>query len=189
LGLKGNQGAMHDAAIEHFERVDESLLVKFTEVDKDHGRIETREYSADKAMLVPGMEHWLGVNSIIKVVSTREINGKITVENRFYISSLKHIELQKIAGSIRNHWGIENSLHYVLDVTFNQDKCRIRKEHGPENVSIIRKIVLNLVKLAPRPDDSRKIRLTIKRKRLMATWNRSYLETILRGANPEMTRN
>jgi predicted transposase YbfD/YdcC len=93
-------------------------------------------------------------------------------ETSYYISSIEN-DAQKIARAIRAHWHIENSLHWVLDVTFNEDKCRVRKDHAPENVATLRHIVLNLLK------QEKSFKGSIQTKRLKAAWENSYMLKIL----------
>ena len=121
-----------------------------------------------------------GLQSIIKVTSSREIKGQITTEERYYLSSLPSSSSNTIANAIRSHWGIENSVHYVLDVTFGQDRSRIRKENAPENVAVLRHMALNLLKAAPNAGKSNPSN-NLKRKK--ASMDREYLKKIILGLN------
>ncbi|MEN8236408.1 MAG: ISAs1 family transposase, partial [Pseudomonadota bacterium] len=116
--------------------------------DKGHGRIETREciVSDNIDWLREAHPLWHTINSIIRINSTRDVlNGKTTKETRYYISSLKKTKPEKFLKSIREHWAIENSLHWVLDMSFNEDYSRIRKENAPHVMAIMRHIALNML--------------------------------------------
>ncbi len=143
-------------------------------IDKDHGRIEIREcYTTCDIDWLESRNEWKGLKSIVMIKSTRIVNDETSTERRFYITSLES-NAEIIMKSIRAHWGIENSLHWVLDITFREDECRIRKDHAPENFNILRHISLNLLK----QDTSRKI--GIKAKRKTAGWDENYLIKILK---------
>jgi Transposase DDE domain len=116
---------------------------------------------------------WLGLKRVGLVESQRRLPGKpTTLEQRYYLVSLDG-DVQRFAQSVRSHWGIETQLHWVLDVAFNEDASRIRKDHAPENLALIRHVALNLL----RQDTSTKV--GIKAKRLKAGWNNDYLARIL----------
>lgn len=100
------------------------------------------------------------------------MDGKTSIETSYYISSLDR-DAQKIARAIRGHWHIENSLHWILDMTFDEDRCRIRKDNAPENMATLRHIVLNMIK------QERSFNGSIQRKRLKAAWENDYLLKIL----------
>ena len=103
------------------------------------------------------------------VKTTRIEDGKMgETEHRHYISS-RSLTVTELAEAVRGHWGVENGLHWHLDVTFGEDARTVKKDHGPENVSLINKIVLALLKLAPPPKSNRKI--SLRRRRLMAAWD------------------
>jgi predicted transposase YbfD/YdcC len=136
-------------------------------VEKGHGRIETRKvYSIGELDKVEGLglENWPGLESLTMVASVREINGSSTSERRYYISSLT-ANAKVIGDSVRSHWGIENSLHWVMDVTFHEDYARNRKEHSAANMAAMRHFALNLIKQEKNTKDR------IKGKRKRAGWN------------------
>jgi len=143
-------------------------------VDKDHGRLEVRDYyiSEELDWLKPALGDWTGIKSIGMVVSRRRVKGKESMQKRDYLSSLP-ADAQQFARAVRSHWGIENSLHWVLDVEFREDSSRLRAEASPENMSILRKIALNLV----RRDLSSKLSLHLRRRK--AGLNNDYLEKLL----------
>ena len=173
IGLKGNQGYLH---AEVFNFFDQAFDVGALEagcgyaktIEKDHGRIEEREIwvTSDLEWLKCTQE-WDGLKSLICVKSTRHEKGKTTTETRYYISSL--LETAERTGEvIRLHWGIENKLHWYLDVTFNEDKSKIRAGNGAENFSLLKRCVLNLVKADKTEEGS------ISIKRHVAGWNPDY---------------
>lgn len=147
-------------------------------VDGDHGRIETRRVWTTSQIDWLGAEQsrWPGLRSVAVVESIREVPPKeATSERRYYISTLDGSDARRMAAVIRGHWGIENKLHYVLDVSFAEDQCRVRKGHAAENFSRIRRIALNLL----RRETNKK--RGIKGKRLIAAWDHDYLLKILSG--------
>lgn len=179
LALKGNQGALHDQVKDHFEleQKNEFKGVKHdyhSEYDKGHGRIEHREcWTTNQIDWIEGTKDWAGLSSIAMVKSKRIIGDKETTETRYYISSLTS-NAQLIARSVRAHWSIENTLHWTLDVTLNEDASRIRARNAPENMAIIRRIGLNLLQKA-KPKD-----MSIKGLRKGAGWSKRILEDVLR---------
>ena len=154
IALKGNQGTLLDD-VEVF--VDEQKAKDFTDttvsrhetVDDDHGRIETRTRTVihDVAWLQE-RHNWPGLKSVVMIESEREIDGKITVETRLYITSLVLLA-QAVAPMIRSHWAIENSLHWVMDMVFRDDECRVRTENAPTNFTTIKHMAHNLTRRAP----------------------------------------
>lgn len=173
LALKGNHGDLHDEIRTYFEKVHREELAIFRDVDKGHGRIETRScaVSMDIKWLT---DHalWKDLCCILEIESNRIQEGRVSLEKRYYLSS-KEGDPKIIAHAIRSHWSIENSLHWVLDVTFNEDKRRIRKGNGPENMAIVRHTALNLL----RNNGDEKTSLVRKRRR--ALYRESYLANTL----------
>jgi predicted transposase YbfD/YdcC len=173
LGLKGNQGTLHAEAVNFFDQariVDahEASCSYTKTVEKDHGRIEEREiWTTSELDWLDNVSAWKGLKSLICVQATRQEKGKITVERRYYISSLKSTA-ERMGQIIRLHWNIENKLHWHLDVSFNEDKSRIRAGNGAENFSLLKRCVLNLVKA----DTTEKASITLKRR--MAGWDPIY---------------
>lgn len=141
--------------------------------DGEHGRIETRRYWA---MPVPdwidSKHQWAGLRSIAVVEAERTVDGKTSVHRRYYITTLAP-DAKRIGHAIRNHWGIENRLHWVLDMSFREDESRIRTSHAPQNIAALRHIALNLIRSEKRQQRS------VKRKQLLAGWRNDYLEQIL----------
>lgn len=177
LALKGNQGKLHEQVIDFFEIAEQhkydALNAKpYETCEKDHGRIESRRVVALTSDYLEQVDAWAGIKSIIMVESIREIGEKRTSERRFYISSLEP-DSKRIGNAIRIHWGIENQLHWCLDVTFKEDSSRMRNEHAAENFNVVRKVTMNLL----RKDVSRKG--SIPKKRLYASLHEQYLANVL----------
>lgn len=171
LALKGNQGSLQDD-VRLFLDDPETRRDSATETDKGHGRIETRtaSISTDIAWLRDN-HHWPGLAAVGKVVARREIDGRVTTETRAYLLS-KAFEAARFNTIVRSHWRIENQLHWVLDVVFDEDQARNRKDNGPQNLALLRKLALNLAKLEPSKGS---MRGKLKR----AGWDNSFLASIL----------
>jgi predicted transposase YbfD/YdcC len=177
LGLKGNQGTLRDdvellfteQAASGFKDI---AVSKASSTDGDHGRIESREVfaTADIAWLKERHD-WKGLRSIVMVIARRQTAKGEELERRFYISSLP-ADATRLAAAIRAHWGVENSLHWVLDVQFRDDDCRIRKKNAPANFSAVKRATLNALRKAPGKH-------SLKSKRLIAGWDEDYLAKIL----------
>lgn len=153
---------------------DSKLIHDFTEHQvKAHGRIEIRKcYMITALEYIPDTANWPGLKSLVCIESQRTVNGKTTCENRYYLSSLledAEIMLEKII----KHWSIENNLHWRLDVTFLEDKCRTKFKNCPENLTIARKIALAIL-------DADKTRLGGRNKRLKAAWSDNYLIDLIK---------
>lgn len=143
-------------------------------IEKDHGRIETRtcEVLCNLEEL-EGKENWPGLKAIIKITAQRQVEQTTHMEERYYLSS-KHASAEYFNQAIRSHWGIENSLNWVLDVQFDEDKSRKRKDNAAENMAIVRRIALN--KLVANPFK----RQGIQNRRRIASWNEEYLSQVLK---------
>jgi len=154
LAVKDNQKTLADALREFFadgvaNGFGKLPVSAFSTLEKDHGRIETR-----KALWVtnlswldkPIREHWPKLSGVGMIERTREVNGKTSTERVFYLGSKGIADAETFAKAARSHWGIENSLHWVLDVTFREDECRVRKGHAPQNFSALRKLALALLR-------------------------------------------
>ena len=167
ISLKGNQGTLHEDVKEYFENpvlLNKCLISE--ENDKGHGRLEQRiAYSYDDIDSLRKEHNWSGLKSIGKVVSRVEKAGKITLEQRYYISSLQ-ADARRLNEVARKHWGIENQLHWRLDVVFNEDKGCIRNDNAAENIDILRKWALNVLqKVKQKPEQTIK---SIMRKNSMS---------------------
>jgi predicted transposase YbfD/YdcC len=177
FGLKGNQGSLRDDVellfTEQMARNFKDVAVsRASGADGDHGRIETREvFAVGDIGWLQERHDWPSLRSIVMVASKRETAKGIETERRFYISSLP-ADAEKLGAAIRAHWGVENSLHWVLDVNFRDDDCRIRKRNAPANFTAVKRATLNALRKAPGKD-------SMKSKRLIAAWDEKYLAKIL----------
>jgi predicted transposase YbfD/YdcC len=189
LALKGNHETAHeeiqtflDAALEETLAAKPpaaklsagaATLATCETVDKGHGRVETRRYYqsaeldwfADRAA-------WEGLRTVGMVEALREVRGKLTVERRYYLSSLP-LGVETFARAVREHWGVENQLHWVLDVQMNEDQNRARCGHAAENLGLLRRLVLNQLRRDTRCQTG------IKGKQLNASWDHAYLQSLL----------
>ncbi len=154
LAVKDNQETLANAWREFFAEGEAagfgSLPVsRYQSIEKDHGRIETRQalWVTDLSWLdKPPRQHWPRLAGIGMIERQREINGKTSYERAFYIGSKGIASAESFAKAARSHWGIENSLHWVLDVIFRKDDCRVRKDHAPHNFAALRKFALALLR-------------------------------------------
>ncbi len=183
LALKGNQSKLHQqikdwffqAKNNDFTGIDYSY---YEQVEAGHHRIEKRQIYSVPVELLPSLHNknkWQGLKTVIMVVSERILWNKTTKNIRFYISSLES-NAEVLARGIRSHWGIENTLHWSLDVTFSEDKSRIRKDNAPENFALLRKLALNLLNQEKSTKDSNKM------KRYRAAMDNYYLVKILKAS-------
>ena len=175
LVLKGNQGTLYED-VKLFLDDPEVRLARAESTDGDHGRIEVRQagVSHDIAWLQE-MHAWPGLAAIGTVTARRETRDKTSLETRYFLMS-QAFSPERFAAIARAHWGIENGLHWVLDVTLNEDQMRHRKGHGPENLALLRRLALNLAKLEPSAG-------SMKGKLKRAGWDDAYLATLLAQAS------
>jgi len=144
-------------------------------VDGDHGRIETRRYWITSEIEWLGAKaSWSNLHSVGMVEARREVGNTVQVETRYFLTSLP-AQGVRFAQAVRQHWGIENSLHWVLDVSFDEDACRIRKDKGAQTFAVLRHIALNLLRREPHHKRG------IKARRKRAGWDRDYLVQVLTG--------
>lgn len=171
LALKGNQGTLYDD-VRTFLDDPETETDSHIHVDGGHGRIEARQawVSSDIAWLQE-THQWPGLAAVAKVASVREIDGKATRQDRYYLLS-KAFPAAEAARIIRRHWGIENGLHWSLDVVMNEDQSRVRKDNGPTNLAILRHLALNIIRRDKTKGSNR-----IKFKR--AAWDDDFLISLL----------
>jgi len=178
LAVKDNQPTLHQALQETFIRwadadYTEPSLRRWRTVDEDHGRRETRDYFiAAVPKDWPGAEAWAGLQSIGVVLRTREDGDHISEEFAYYIGSIP-AKVKQFARVVRGHWGIETTLHWSLDVTFAEDHSRVRKDRGPENLAMLRRLVVSVLQ----QDTSCKA--SLRGKRLIAGWDEEALLKIL----------
>ena len=178
IGLKGNQGSLReDVKVffdEHLERNIGGQFVKSADtIEADHGRIETRccTVCSDTQGLI-NRHNWTGLKAVLMTEYTREIRGKSETVRRFYISSFVD-RPEEMARHIRSHWQVENSLHWVLDVTFRQDQCRIRQGNAAANFATINHAATNLLRGNPS-------KISLPQKQRSAAWDNDYMEAIIR---------
>lgn len=178
LALKGNQKTLEEDVVQFFEQqLKESFryskVERYKTLEKGHGRIESRIYYStdDVEWLRQYHGDWPKLNSIGMVESQRTEKGETVTEKRYYISSLPQ-NVKLLAKAVRGHWGIENKLHWVLDVVFREDECSVRKDHAPRNFSTIRQIGLNLIRKV-------KDKCSIRTMRKLAGWDNKTLMKIL----------
>jgi len=193
LALKGNQETVHqevksflDSTLAEKKKTRPpgvspgkaaAALQEHETVEKDHGRIETRRYyQSDQLDWFADQGKWEGLKSVGMVEATREINGQIAVERRYYLSSLK-LDVETFARAVRAHWSIENQVHWSLDVTFGEDQSRARAGHAAENLATLRRLALNLLKR------EKTKKRGIRGKQLNASWDHPYLLRLL-GVDP-----
>ncbi len=174
FSLKGNHGELHDDVRRYFASQPE--LDCSTHVDSGHGRIETRTVRVGREIewLKERHPEWTSLNSIVAVTARRETKQRTEEDTRYFISSLPHHSAERMGQVIRYHWAVENNLHWVLDVAFDEDQNRARTGNSAANLSMVRQIALNLLK----QDKSTKV--GIKTKRAKARWDNSYLLKLLR---------
>ena len=181
MAVKDNHPTLNDSIRLH---LDEMILEKFAGIehvyhettDGGHGRIDTRRvWATSQIDWLADREQWKNLMSVAVVESTRRVLGKgeSTTTRRYYISSLKPNSGEQIAGLIRNHWSIENSQHWTLDVAFNEDQSRVRKDHGDQNLAVLRRLALGLLRR------DRRVKVGAQNKRLKACRNRDYLLGVL----------
>ncbi len=181
LALKGNQPQLHEAVVETFA-VEQAEAFEGCDhdvhqtVNKNHGRIETRRCwvigTPEYIRYVAPDEAWPDLQSLVMIEAQRRQGDRVTAETRYYISSLP-ADARVLLQVVRSHWGIENSLHWVLDMAFREDESRIRTGHAAHNLSILRRMALNLL----RRETTAKGGIAAKRKQ--AGWNDGYLLKVL----------
>lgn len=177
LALKGNQGTLREdvelfAAEQKAKDFKDATVTRDTTVDGDHGRIETRAVTVIHDVAWLRQRHqWPGLNGVVIVDSRRELGEKIEHETRFYITS-SSLPASRMGPLVRDHWAVENSLHWVMDMVFRDDECRIRTDHAPANFITLKHIALNLIRRAKSKD-------SIRLRRKVAAWDDDFLESLV----------
>jgi len=177
LALKGNQPTLEADVESYFGDAPESELVTKTTVEKGHGRIETRTYSASSVVdwigsdrSYPGQTRFTNIKTILKVHDRVEYPDRCSFETRYYISSAP-LDIERLATGARGHWGVE-SMHWLLDVVFKDDLSRYRKGNGAKNMAVVRRFALGLIR-------ANKAKGSVKTKRKAAGWDPTFLLEIL----------
>lgn len=186
LAVKGNQGDLYKDIKVVFANANTTLSPVShpswdtnTTKNKGHGRTERRVcevLSGDDIIARLGHKNnWVILNTVVRVTATRTIHktGTVSEQTRYYICSLKDPTAERIQEAVRAHWGIENSLHYVIDMAMREDESRIRKDHAPANMAVLRHIALNII----RSDKTRKVGIKISQHK--AGWDNEYMERLL----------
>ena len=177
LALKANQSTFRNEVENYFEQAHAQEIETIETVDKDHGRLEQRTYSVSHNVdwltgprRHPGEPRLPGLACLIKTTTRSERQGKVSEQTRYFVSSA-HLSAERAATAIRGHWGIE-SLHWVLDVIFKEDQSRLRRGHGAQNMALVRRLAINLVR-------NGRGKKSIKTARKAAGWNPDVLEAML----------
>jgi predicted transposase YbfD/YdcC len=179
LALKGNQKHLHES-VKNYCKINcfsaySSIIPTVDYFDDSHGRqVQRRAFVCPEASHLPELQHWPGVRQVLAIETIRQVTNQDNprCEIRYFLSSCD-ASAEKQIQAIRSHWGIENRLHWVLDMSFREDECRIRDANAARCFSVLRKIALNLV----RQDSSK--RNSIKAKRKKAGWSNDYMENVM----------
>jgi predicted transposase YbfD/YdcC len=184
LAVKANQPTLRNEIETSFNDADapSASLDRFVDLDKGHGRIEERTVTVAREVdWLTGTRHYPGelrlpgVTTLVRVVSRTELKDRCRFDTRYYVASAV-LSAQAAAQAVRGHWGIENRLHWVLDVVFKDDLCRLRTGHGAQTMAVVRHFALNLIRSVA---DKKSLKL----RRKAAAWNEAYLAAIL-GSSP-----
>lgn len=181
LAVKGNQPTLYAQVEGHFTSLAESnddgaMARHLATHEKGHGRVEDRYYTICPVSdsLAEELKRWPGLKAIGMTTNVTWRDGEEQIETRYYILS-KYLSAKRFAEGVRGHWGIENSCHWQLDVTFGEDQCRVRKDHADANLSILRRTALSLLK------NEKTAKIGVKNKRLNAGWDDDYLAKVVFG--------
>src|SRR5271165_5805966 len=198
LAVKGNQPTLQADIEAAFEAAEKGQVEINVDVDKGHGRIESRTVSVlrqvdwlDGDQRFPGEVRFVDARAVVKIQARTELKDRCRFDTRYYITSSTR-SAAKLGETTRGHWGIENKLHWTLDVTFQEDFCRVRKGHGAQNMALVRKFAINKLRAAPQPAKPPNLPLkpcrrptkpprpvSLKLRRKMASWNVDSLADIL----------
>jgi predicted transposase YbfD/YdcC len=187
LAVKDNQPTLHDDIKDYFDGQENGAIrdlpddIWITDEETRHGRTEKREVRTVTDLdWLPGKKNWKDLQTIIQYRSFRTLKGETTKADRYYISNAG-MSAEEFYLSIRGHWSIENKLHWSLDVIFREDAAKVTKDQGPENLNIMRKMALSLLRAAPNPYSNKKKKLSGPKKRFTAAMNPDYMLRVLFG--------
>jgi predicted transposase YbfD/YdcC len=179
IAVKKNQPSLYEQVEKIFKQAIKTngaslKMISLSTKEINRGREETRNYLmiSDISMSIDPFQKWQNLTSIGMVESVRVVNDKISVETRYFISSLEN-GIEKLAGAIRGHWSVENSLHWILDVTFREDHSRIRKDNAPANFAVLRHIAVNII------GQNKSRKLSVRKKRFLASLDEEYSRELL----------
>ena len=179
IAVKKNQPTLYEQIKQLFKQAIETQgkdlnMSSFNSREMNRGREEIRDYLmiTDVAKQIDPLQKWKKLTSIGMVESVRVVNGKTSVKTRYFISSLEN-NAQKLAEGVRGHWSIENSLHWILDVAFEEDNSRIRKDNAPANFAVLRHIAVNII------NENKSRKLSVRSKRFLATLDEEYSTELL----------
>lgn len=179
ISLKGNQGRLHEDVKLLMDSIIDGQTKKvdfdyYETIEKGHGRIEIRRcYVTEHIDFIESRDKWAGLTSVGCLESTRIIGDKETTERRYHISSIKG-DAKKFGSTVRSHWSVENNVHWVMDVIFNEDKALQSADHAAENMALLRRLSLNLLKKHPE-------KKSLKSKKLRACMDTGFLEQLIFG--------
>lgn len=183
LALKENQPNLFQEVVNLFDQA-EATDWSFVEhdfhrtINQGHGRTEIRRHwTMPVTELFFDQEKWTGLQSIGLIESVRKVDGETTTNKRYYLNSFSS-DAQLLAHAVRSHWGVENNVHWILDVAFKEDDCPVHSDHAPENLSQLRKMSLNLL------SQEKTAKIGVANKRLKAAWDNQYLAKVLGDASP-----
>lgn len=177
IALKGNQATLNEdvklfLAEQKARNFKDATISRYQTVDGEHGRIETRTYTVIHGVSWLAERHdWPGLAGVVMVESIREVAGRTEQETRLYITSL-NLPAKQVGPMIRDHWAVENSLHWVMDMVFRDDDCRVRTENAPANFVTLKHMANNLIRRAPGKDSQRL-------KRMTAAWDDDFLASLV----------
>jgi predicted transposase YbfD/YdcC len=178
LALKSNHPTLYEDVRTFFDEAQANAFQGIAhdyaeQTDGGHGRIEVRRcWAVDDLAWLRHQDRWAGLRSLVLIEARRIIGEAESLEQRYYITSLA-AKAAPLLGAVRGHWGIENQVHWVLDVSFREDQSRIRKDHGAANMSLLRRLTLNMIR------QEQTVKWSLKGKRKRAGWDNGYLETVL----------
>lgn len=177
LVVKGNQETLADDVQAAFEPTTRDFQPYHAKtINKGHGRVEIRQCwatdASDLLTFIQDYKAWAGLGALVKITSERRLPTKTEYDTRYFITSLPPDPVQLLQ-VVRSHWQIENALHWVLDIAFREDENRVRKDHAPRNLALLRRLALNLLKRES------SLKIGVKAKRLRAGWDAPYLLKVL----------